>query len=237
MNKRHIIESIEAVYPNELAEGAVIQQVDFLGWPYFCLDLEVQFSLSYELGPLDKQLIEMKKHDLSIREIEFVTGLDKQSVEEIVGENSDARIKRSGTFFIPNVFYNRVVGDFVLDNEKRRFFNIHGIKKPDIPVKRMWPIKEFPSPEEISVKTINSIIECRPEILEWIGEASLYIQNVKSVYKNTRFPVQFSLVCFLCMENENKSTKKIFDFHSKTDIPLSQEEINEIESRYLKLSL
>lgn len=236
MNKQIIIESIEAVYFEELAEGVDIQRVDFLAWPYFCLDLEVKFSLSYELGLLDKQLIFMKKQGLGIKEIEFVAGLDKQSVEEIVGENSDARIKRSGTFFIPDVFYNRVFGNFVIDNENRRFSNIHGITKSTFPVKRMWPIKEFPTPEEIPVETINSIIDCRPEILEWIGEASLDIQKVESVYKNIRLPVQFSLICFLCLGKEGTKTKKVFDFYARADIPLSQMEINELERRYLTLS-
>jgi len=228
MNAEEIARSVETLYPDRLAEGATIQSVDFLAWPFWCLDLEIRFSLRDEPNVLEGAILGMREGGLSQDEVMLATGLDGATIASAIEDRAGKGMRRLGTFFVDRVLFDGVAGRFVCGSEgsKRRLREIRQVSLPPGQPRVMWPVVRPPLATDIPGDTVRQLLEDRAELDEVINAPENDLLEVVGVYENLRSRMLYALVCVVLMSSSTGREWLAFDVLSKTDFRLDDDDWN-----------
>jgi len=232
MNKQEITRCLQEACTDDFTNGALIKKLAFLAWPYWSLDIEIEFALKFEPGILDRRLFGMKEAGLDLQQIQFVTGFDENTVKETLSADSDLIVKRSGTFLIDDMPYDALFGTFPL-NEDREFRKLNGIRQRGIPLITCFPLVSPPQISEISPEILSQVVDSRDELKALIGQGSLVLKGMTSITKDLRFPAQYSLVVLVWLALSGRIARRAVDLIGETQISLDDAQFETIDKHFL----
>ncbi len=226
MNAEEVIKSVDELYPDRLAEGATIQSVDFLAWPFWCLDLEIRFSLREKPNVLEETILRMHEGGLSQDEVMLTTGLDGATIASAIQDRADKGMRRVGTFFVDQILFDGVAGRFVCGSKKskQRLRDIRRIALPPGQPRVMWPVVGPPLANEIPGEAVRQLLECRVELDEVVNAPENDLLEVVGVYENLRSQMLYTLVCIVLMRGSAGREWLAFDVLSKTEFRVDDDD-------------